>query len=46
MSLLLIVLSSSNDKSYLKSSIRQLDENAFVIVTDATEVYGKGFKHI
>lgn len=32
--------------AYLKSSIRQLDENAFVIVTDATEVYGKGFKHI
>ncbi len=32
--------------SSLKSMIKQLDENAFVIVTDATEVYGKGFKHI
>ena len=32
--------------AYLKSSIKQLDENAFVIVTDATEVYGKGFKNI
>lgn len=30
----------------LKSTVKQLDENAFVIVTDATEVYGKGFKHI
>ena len=30
----------------LKLSIKQLDENAFVIVTDANEVYGKGFKHI
>ena len=30
----------------LKASIKQLDENAFVIVTDANEVYGKGFKHI
>lgn len=30
----------------LKSAVSQLDENAFVIVTDATEVYGKGFRHI
>ena len=30
----------------LKNWIKQLDENAFVIVTDANEVYGKGFKHI
>ena len=30
----------------LKLSIKQLDENAFVIVTDANEVYGKGFKRI
>jgi uncharacterized membrane-anchored protein YitT (DUF2179 family) len=30
----------------LKSSIRELDENAFVIVTEANEVYGKGFKRI
>ena len=26
--------------------IKSLDENAFVIVCDANEVYGKGFKHI
>jgi uncharacterized membrane-anchored protein YitT (DUF2179 family) len=31
---------------HLKSWIKQLDENAFVVVTDATEVYGKGFKQI
>lgn len=30
----------------LKSVIKELDENAFVIVTDAQEVYGKGFRHI
>ena len=30
----------------LKKWIKELDENAFVIVTDANEVYGKGFKHI
>lgn len=30
----------------LKKWIKQLDENAFVIVTDANEVYGKGFNHI
>lgn len=30
----------------LKASIKELDENAFVIVTEANEVYGKGFKHI
>ena len=30
----------------LKTSIKDLDENAFVIFTDATEVYGKGFRHI
>ena len=30
----------------LKNWIKQLDENAFVIVTDANEVYGKGFKNI
>ncbi len=31
---------------FLKSSIKELDENAFVIVCDANEVYGKGFHHI
>ncbi len=30
----------------LKSWIKQLDENAFVIVTDANEVYGQGFAKI
>lgn len=30
----------------LKNMIKQLDENAFVIVCDANEVYGKGFNHI
>ncbi|MBO7345422.1 MAG: YitT family protein [Clostridia bacterium] len=30
----------------LKNMIKQLDENAFVIVCDANEVYGKGFKRI
>ena len=30
----------------LKNMIKQLDENAFVIVCEATEVYGKGFHQI
>lgn len=30
----------------LKNWIKQLDENAFVIVCDANEVYGKGFNRI
>ena len=30
----------------LKASVKQLDEGAFVIVTDANEVYGKGFNRI
>ena len=30
----------------LKNMVKELDENAFVIVTQANEVYGKGFKHI
>ena len=30
----------------LKSAIKQLDENAFVIVCEANEVYGKGFHQI
>ena len=30
----------------LKKWIKELDENAFVIVTDANEVYGKGFANI
>ena len=36
----------SNQVSHLKASIHKLDENAFVIVPDANEVYGKGFKNI
>lgn len=32
--------------SFLKSSVKELDENAFVIVCDANEVYGKGFHKI
>lgn len=35
-----------NQLAFLKHSVKQLDENAFVIVTDANEVYGKGFHHI
>ena len=30
----------------LKNSVKQIDENAFVIVCEATEVYGKGFHQI
>lgn len=30
----------------LKGMVKQLDENAFVIVCDANEVYGKGFNRI
>lgn len=42
----LLTCVKNNQVSYLKSSIKQLDDNAFVVVTDATEVYGKGFKNI
>ena len=30
----------------LKNSVKSIDENAFVIVSEATEVYGKGFHRI
>lgn len=30
----------------VKTAVKEIDENAFVIVTNATEVFGKGFKHI
>ncbi len=30
----------------LKNAVKQIDENAFVIVCEATEVYGKGFHQI
>jgi len=36
----------NNQVVALKNAIKQLDENAFVIVCDANEVYGKGFNHI
>ncbi len=35
-----------NQISALKKWIKELDENAFVIVTDANEVYGQGFTNI
>ncbi len=36
----------NNQVVALKNAIKKLDENAFVIVCDANEVYGKGFHHI
>lgn len=42
----LLTCVKNSQVAYLKASIKKLDENAFVVVTDATEVYGKGFKHI
>ena len=42
----LLTCVKNSQVAYLKSTIKQLDENAFIIVTDATEVYGKGFKNI
>ncbi len=42
----LLTCVKNSQVAHLKSWIKQLDENAFVVVTDATEVYGKGFKHI
>lgn len=42
----LLTCVKNNQVAYLKSAIKQLDENAFIIVTDAIEVYGKGFKRI
>ncbi len=42
----LLTCVKNSQVTYLKTTIKQLDENAFVIVTDATEVYGKGFKRI
>lgn len=35
-----------NQVASLKTWIKALDENAFVIFTDAKEVYGQGFDHI
>lgn len=42
----LLTCVKNSQVAHLKSWIKQLDENAFVVVTDATEVYGKGFKQI
>ena len=36
----------SNQITALKNMIKQLDEDAFVIVCEANEVYGKGFNRI
>ena len=42
----LLTCIKSNQVVALKSTIHLLDENAFVIVCDANEVYGKGFNRI
>ena len=42
----LLTCVKNSQVAHLKSWIKQLDEDAFVVVTDATEVYGKGFMHI
>lgn len=42
----LLTCVKNSQVAHLKSWIKQLDENAFVVVTDAIEVYGKGFEHI
>ena len=36
----------NNQITALKTTVKQLDENAFLIVCDANEVYGKGFNRI
>jgi uncharacterized membrane-anchored protein YitT (DUF2179 family) len=42
----LLTCVKSSQIAFLKSSIKSLDQDAFVIVTDANEVYGKGFSRI
>jgi uncharacterized membrane-anchored protein YitT (DUF2179 family) len=42
----LLTCVKNNQVVALKNSIKMLDEDAFVIVSDANEVYGKGFKNI
>ena len=39
----LITCVKNSQIAALKASVKSLDENAFFIVSDATEVYGKGF---
>jgi uncharacterized membrane-anchored protein YitT (DUF2179 family) len=40
----LLTCIKNNQISFLKASVKRLDEGAFVIVCDANEVYGKGFR--
>ena len=42
----LITCVKNSQIAALKASVKALDENAFFIVSDATEVYGKGFHQI
>ena len=42
----LLTCIKGNQLSQLKNVVKSIDENAFVIVTDANEVYGKGFNRI
>ncbi len=42
----LLTCVKKNQISSLRSSVKQLDEHAFVIVCEANEVYGKGFHQI
>ena len=43
---ILLTCVKNNQVVPLKQVVKQIDENAFVIVCDANEVYGKGFHHI
>ena len=42
----LLTCVKSSQIAFLKSSIKSIDQDAFVIVTEANEVYGKGFSRI
>ena len=43
---ILMTCVKNNQITSLKTMVKALDEEAFVIVTEANEVYGKGFNHI
>jgi len=43
---ILMTCVKNNQITPLKNMVKVLDEDAFVIVTEANEVYGKGFNHI
>ena len=43
---ILMTCVKNNQITPLKTMVKALDEDAFVIVTEANEVYGKGFNHI